>query len=90
MNLYTWVERENWDWNGAKDPTSSSVDLVIDQSALETKSTILVEAKISESFIILDSSIILTFQENRKMDDKGQRHNEGFTGPGIIRLLDLY
>ena len=55
--LYGWVEWQNWDLNGAKDP-NSSMEAVIDQSSLETKSTILVEC---EFLNILDSSIIFNF-----------------------------
>ena len=65
-NLYGWVEWQNLDWNGAKDPTSSSVDLLIDQSSLETKSTILVDGEKSEFLNILDSSIIFNFSGKQK------------------------
>ena len=60
-NLYGWEEWQNWDWNGAKDPTSSSLEALIDQSSLETKSTILVDMEMSEFLNILDSSIIFNF-----------------------------
>ena len=47
-DLSGWVECQNLDYNGAKDLTSFSVDKVIDQSSVETKSIMLVEKENSE------------------------------------------
>ena len=67
FNLYGLVEWRNWDWNGAKDPTSSSLEAVIDPSSLEINFTILAELPAAEEeiceFLNLNSSNISNFSE---------------------------